>query len=286
MRAPERLTAGWERVTRSFSAGWHALGDRWAVSAVAEVSNFNGLNELDEAYLPPGDNIFLLYHYYIEDNLPYYLSYREAHPLLSAAEVTWKVNAGLHRVPFEDAAVINYPNPLLVNPFHRLPENFIPPDLAEIDEHGRLATPQTIDAFRRMREGAQRAGFDIAVQSAYRTIARQRELYEQAVEANSVARPMFSEHHTGRALDLWGPDGLMDLNGPTDVGRWVKENAHEYGFIIRYTYENQHITGYIYEPWHITFVGETIARAMHENNYGSLEEYVAKHPGARLPDYP
>jgi D-alanyl-D-alanine carboxypeptidase len=94
---------------------------------------------------------------------------------------------------------------------------------------------------------------------------------------------MFSEHHTGRALDLWGPAGLLDQEGATDTGRWVAENAHQYGFIIRYKEDSREITGYIYEPWHITWVGVKISTEMREGNYGSLEEYIGKNPDARLP---
>jgi D-alanyl-D-alanine carboxypeptidase len=133
-----------------------------------------------------------------------------------------------------------------------------------------------------MQADALAQGHNLYVQSAYRTIERQRELYSQAGGDGAVARPGYSEHHTGRALDLGGPGGLLDQHGATGTGRWVAENAYLYGFIVRYTAANQHVTGYKDEPWHITFVGEAIAMAMARGGYGSLEEYIAKNPGAGL----
>lgn len=229
------------------------------------------------------DNPYQSFSYYIPDKLSEYETYQDEHPELSAEEVTWQVNAGLNLPLYDNATVISDKNPLLINPYNRLPDDFIPTSLVTLDDYGRQATPDTINAFLQMRKGANRDGLDISVQSAYRTMEYQRGLYERAGGDGAVARPGYSEHHTGRALDLWGPDGLLDERTTSDEGRWVAEHAHEYGFIIRYTEENQSITGYIPEPWHITYVGSTIARAMRNQSYGSLEEYVAKNPGASLP---
>jgi D-alanyl-D-alanine carboxypeptidase len=257
--------------------------------AFAEVTDNITLGE-DERLTPEDLTVnddnkkFSVVPYYIEDMLPEYISYYEENTDLNYEEVVWMVNAGLDRKPYMDYIIINDPNPLVVNPYNRLQESFEPVSLEEIDANGRLATRETIDAFNEFRQGAQRNNLDIAVQSAYRTIEYQQMLYDRAGSDGSVAKPMFSEHHTGRALDLWGPpSGLLDETGPSDTGRWVAANAYKYGFIIRYTEENSHITHYISEPWHITYVGKDIAKEMKDGNYGSLEEYAAKNPDARLP---
>jgi D-alanyl-D-alanine carboxypeptidase len=260
---PERLNIG---------------GARQLVPALAEVDEFG-----DEEAEPEIDNPFEEIVYYIPAYLNEYISFRAVNPYMDDSEIVWRVNARLHLNAFYDAEVITYPNPLLVNPYHRLPDSFIPIELEVIDEHGRLAAPEAIRAFRLLQEAGALAGHNIRVQSAYRTIDRQRELYEQSTRDGAVARPGFSEHHTGRALDLAGPDGLLDINGPSPTGRWVAEHAHEFGFIIRYPAGFTHITGYIYEPWHITYVGTEISNMMHENGYSSLEEFVAKNPDMKLP---
>ena len=253
--------------------------NRQAVPALAEIVEPDEPEEEPEVMVNP----FEIFSFYIPENQHTYENYQAANPLTDYEDIVWRVNARLYREAFYDATIHTDPNPLLVNPYHRLPDDFIPLALETVDKHGRQATPETIRAFRRMQEAGAAAGHNLQVQSAYRTIDRQRELHNQAGGDGAVARPGFSEHHTGRALDLAGPDGLLDINGPSPTGQWVADNAHEFGFIIRYTEENRNVTGYIYEPWHITYVGETIARAIAGGRYGSLEEYVAKNPGACLP---
>ncbi|MCL1862197.1 MAG: M15 family metallopeptidase [Defluviitaleaceae bacterium] len=226
--------------------------------------------------------------FYMHDNSDLYAEFWRQRPDLDVETVIWKVNASVH-IPFYSQIRINHqPNPLFVSPTYRLPYGFLPAELVSVnhDECHLLATPETVAAFRRLREASQNAGFDISVTSAYRTATRQSELWVNGGRRDGrVARPHHSEHQTGRALDLWGPGGLLDAGGPSPTGRWVAANAHNYGFIIRYRAETTHITGYIHEPWHITFVGETISQYMHDNNILSLEEFVGRNPGAALPHF-
>ena len=230
-------------------------------------------------------SIFAVFPFYLPEMAEYYQLFYDENPGYDAETVVWKVNAFLH-LPFYSYIRINDDvNPLLINPFHRLPDGFSPPELVPVysGNPNLRATPATAEAFRKMQESANRAGFALAVASAYRTAARQAELFARQTQDGIVARPYHSEHQTGRALDLWGPGGLLDSSGPpSPTGIWVRENAHIYGFIIRYTEENTHITGFISEPWHITYVGIGISIYMHENNIQSLEEFVARNPDWRL----
>jgi D-alanyl-D-alanine carboxypeptidase len=254
--------------------------NRQAAPAVAEAAYIS--SESDISMNPSENNPFSVFDFYIAEKQWEYENYQYENPALSNSDVVWHVNAGLNRPFFSEPNLVIDPNPLLVNPYNQLPEYFVPIMLEVIDGEGRLATPETVRAFRRMRDSAERDGHFLCILSAYRTIEHQRDLYAQAGGDGAVARPGFSEHHTGRALDLGGTDGLLDINETSDMGRWVRNNAHEYGFILRYTAENQHITGYMDEPWHITYVGERMAREMRWGGYGSLEEYTAKNPDAGL----
>ena len=84
------------------------------------------------------------------------------------------------------------------------------------------------------------------------------------------ARAGHSEHQTGLAFDV----GKIDDNyGNTKEGVWLKNNAHIYGFIIRYPKGKEHITGYKYEPWHIRYLGVDIATKVY-NKGVTLEEYL------------
>ena len=68
---------------------------------------------------------------------------------------------------------------------------------------------------------------------------------------------------------------LVEKFGELKEGIWLKENAHKFGFIIRYPKEKEDITGYIYEPWHIRFVGKETAEYIFTQGI-TLEEYFAQ----------
>ena len=132
---------------------------------------------------------------------------------------------------------------------------------------------------RKMRQEAARAvemlftqaehdGLQLTSVSAYRSYLRQQEIFTHnskvrgETEANKVsARPGESEHQTGLAIDVSAPAvdyQLIEEFGETKEGRWLRENAHKYGFIIRYPKGKEETTGYQYEPWHIRYVGRKL----------------------------
>jgi len=240
-----------------------------------------------ESYIVDFDAIPLEYTrlpFYIPENSLLYAEFSQSRPDLDPEAVVWMVNAFVH-VPFYSEIQVNYsPNPLLITPAFRLPYDFAPTALVPVnhDDCPHLATPETVAAFREMRYSARAAGFNLSVVSGHRTSQRQLRLWNNGGRRDGrIARPYHSEHQTGRALDFWGPGGrgLMDSNSP--VGRWAAANAHHYGFIVRYRAEATHITGYIYEPWHFTYVGLEISLYMHNNNILSLEEFVGRNPDLR-----
>ena len=87
--------------------------------------------------------------------------------------------------------------------------------------------------------------------------------------------PGSSEHQTGLTIDVSAQSVSYRLDqrfGDTKEGKWLAKHCHEYGFIIRYPYDKEIITGYSYEPWHIRYVGTTVAAYLYKNNL-TLEEY-------------
>ena len=228
---------------------------------------------------------FSVFSFYIPENSSIYDYFHYNRPYLEKDEVVWKVNAHLH-LPFYSYIRINYePNPLLINPFYRLPYGFMPCYLVPVNspDCNLRGTPEAVAAFHLLRATARQYGFNLSITSAFRTAAHQRRLWANRNFTDGVvARPYHSEHQTGRALDLWGPHGLLDSRGATPTGIWVAENAHRYGFILRYRADTTHITSYIHEPWHITYVGVAISMYMHENNILSLEEFVGRNPGVTI----
>ena len=131
--------------------------------------------------------------------------------------------------------------------------------------------PEAADALEALFDGAAQAGITLYATSGFRSYSTQKAIYERKLEkvseqsANaSVAKPGYSEHQTGLAMDIEGEStlntGLTAAFGESPEGIWVAENCHLYGFIIRYPKDKTDITGYIYEPWHLRYVGKEAAQ--------------------------
>ncbi len=118
--------------------------------------------------------------------------------------------------------------------------------------------------------------------SGYRSYARQKAIYEESVRKNGaahaakyIAPPGASEHQSGLAMDVSIPAlnfQLEEVFDTTKEGKWLKQFAPLYGFIIRYPKGVSHITGYAYEPWHIRFVTKPLAIYLSKTHL-TLEEY-------------
>ncbi|MCI7767006.1 MAG: D-alanyl-D-alanine carboxypeptidase family protein [Oscillospiraceae bacterium] len=132
-------------------------------------------------------------------------------------------------------------------------------------------------AFDRMQSAAAEEGLNIYISSGFRSYDYQAGLYERYVERSGKAeadrysaRPGYSEHQTGLAFDL----NSIDITfADTDEYEWVKEHCAEYGFIIRYPEGKESVTGYMYEPWHIRYLGTDIAKSVSDSGL-TLEEYL------------
>ncbi|MTI47049.1 MAG: D-alanyl-D-alanine carboxypeptidase family protein [Firmicutes bacterium] len=119
--------------------------------------------------------------------------------------------------------------------------------------------------------------------SGYRSYNTQKIVFESNVakygeeEANTFsARPGESEHQTGLSLDVTSRSvnmGLTQKFADTKEGKWLKENAYKHGFIIRYPKGKEDITGYMYEPWHLRYVGKEVAEIIDSNDL-TLEEFL------------
>lgn len=123
---------------------------------------------------------------------------------------------------------------------------------------------------------------EMVIDSGYRTYFYQENLMEKLLKEKgeeaykSLALPGHSEHQTGLAVDIgFYKNGIYDNNFNVidyqEEFKWLENNAHIYGFIIRYPKGKENITGYIHEPWHLRYVG-TIATFLHKYNL-TLEEY-------------
>lgn len=162
---------------------------------------------------------------------------------------------------------------LIVNKQFPLPANYKP---------GENSTARK--AFNRMAKDAKKSGFHLTAFSTYRSYAYQKNLFNRYAKVHGVkaanrfsAKPGQSEHQTGLAFDVgevgktqhWANDSF----GKTKASKWIAQNAHKYGFIVRYPKGKEHITGYKYEPWHLRYVGVKHATDIYNRGI-TLEEYL------------
>jgi hypothetical protein len=155
---------------------------------------------------------------------------------------------------------------LIVNKTYALPSTF-----------GSGLTTETSNSFAAMQAAAAAAGHNIYISSGFRSFASQTSIYNrykanegQAGADTHSARPGHSEHQSGLAFDL---NTITQAFGSTPEGVWTAQNAHLYGFIVRYPQGKESITGYIWEPWHLRYVGVDVATELYTSGQ-TLEEYL------------
>jgi len=123
--------------------------------------------------------------------------------------------------------------------------------------------PKTLDAWKKMKEAAESDGIHLHIISAFRSIARQSEIIEdkkrKGIPEDMIFRvsalPGYSEHHTGRAIDI-GTQSHIDLEEEFENSEafcWLIAHARQFGFRLSYPKENPY--GIAYEPWHWFFEG-------------------------------
>lgn len=174
---------------------------------------------------------------------------------------------------------------VVVNKKHRLPSSYVP-DLTEVT--GGQLRPEAAQAMTSLLFKANEAGVGMKIISSYRSYNTQVSTYQkwvnlqgQAEADRGSARPGHSEHQTGLAADLGNPDGscnLLACFGTGAQGIWLANNAHTFGFIIRYPDGKESLTGYQYEPWHVRYVGVDTATAIYQSGL-TMDQYYGVEAG-------
>ena len=173
----------------------------------------------------------------------------------------------------------------LVNRDNLLRKTYIPNNLVNsnsIYKDNILINKKTLKMFNLMREEAKKKDYDIDIMSGYRTYHYQEKIYHKLINEKGfnytfrhIAPPGASEHQTGLAIDI-----CIYRNGKCYIEHeisnfkeiiWLHNNAHRYGFILRYPEGKEEITGYNYEPWHFRYVANKASYIYY--NKLTLEEY-------------
>ena len=192
------------------------------------------------------------------------------------------VNMDRDKKAYEDPNIIEkYSTTVLVNQHNMLNKDF-KPELVELDkcssdEH--YLSKEAKEAYDKMCDAATSEGYLIEANSSYRdydtqvaTVNYYLKFYGEDYTNKYVAKPGYSEHQTGLAIDVKSKNGSPFKT--TKEYKWMVDNSYKYGFILRYPEGREEELGYSAESWHFRYVGEEIAKYIYENNL-IYDEYYA-----------
>ena len=175
----------------------------------------------------------------------------------------------------------------LINRQHEISKEYVP-EVRKTNVYGMSQTMRddAATALEELFAAAKAEGVSLSSVSGYRSFSKQSTIYARKKKTTGsatkadllVALPGTSEHQLGMAMDV-AQKGSSQLNaafGKTKAGKWINENAHRFGFIVRYQLKYEDITGYAYEPWHIRYVGKEHAKAIFESGV-PMEIYMSAH---------
>ena len=226
--------------------------------------------------------------YYNKEYKERYTAYQKEFPNISFEDVVTRVNIGLDKPYYTNTKKTPYQNKdyILVNKYIYMENDYIPENLEDLDtsysRSGMKLVKSAKDSLEKMIESAKNDGYTIRVMSSYRSYNYQVNLYNRYVNTDGKeaadtysARPGFSEHQTGLCVDI--DDSKINYTNfeKSESFKWMQENAHLYGFILRYPEDKTEITGYTYESWHYRYVGKEIATYIKKHNI-TFDEYYVK----------
>ena len=156
---------------------------------------------------------------------------------------------------------------LIANKTYLLPADYDP---------GKIL-PEAQTAFDTMRAAAKEEGLTLKIVSGYRSYQKQDKVYHNyaardgaALADRYSARAGSSEHQTGYAMDI---NSVRQSFAETKEGKWLAAHCAEYGFILRYPKDKEAETGFMYEPWHVRYLGVELAQKITDSGL-CLEEYL------------
>jgi len=206
-----------------------------------------------------------------------YISEKE----ISIEDAVTQVNIGLDLDYYTEITEVDNPDDLLVlvNKYRALPADYEPTDLVSLSNGSQFKLRKVAaDAYEELIDYAEENGIEVLPFSGYRSYNTQKVIYNNHVNNNGrekadtySARPGHSEHQLGLAVDIRSKDYELKRLTPEDA-KWINENCSKFGFIVRYTKEDEYITGYMEETWHLRYVGKEVAEEV--KNLGiTYDEY-------------
>lgn len=231
---------------------------------------------------------FIKEKYFIFKNLNDYLNYYEDNKDKSITDIVAIVNTKSNNEFYTNTKKtdISKNELILVNKYNYLTSDYNPDDLKELSNVYAYGTNQMLrldayNAFIEMWNKANEDGYKLIINSSYRSYEDQEKIYNdysswygETDADKKAARPGYSEHQTGLALDVQSYCSENKEFDECPEFTWLSNNAYKFGFILRYPKDLEHITGYNYESWHYRFVGIKASTYIHNNNI-TFDEYYA-----------
>ena len=182
---------------------------------------------------------------------------------------------------------VNEDYTILVNKTNVLRSDYTPKNLVKLNieflsdtsNESRCMEKKAADSLEDLVATAKKENIILIGSSAYRSYKSQLRILKEETDKKGVdyadkyvAKPGQSEHQSGLAIDVTNRVRCFDKT--SKEAQWLANNAHKFGFILRYPDGKENITGYNYEPWHIRYVGKDIAKEIYMKNI-TLEEYLS-----------
>lgn len=235
------------------------------------------------------NNIDQKINYFNYDYIDRYIKYKKENKDLDIKQIITEVNIGLDNPYYTNTQPSKDLNKsyILVNKYNYLDKNYVPENLEEINTQyardGMKLVNYAKEAFEKLAKDAKKEDLSIIAMSTYRSYNYQLNLYNRYVKEDGKeaadtysGRPGFSEHQSGLAVDVYnGKEDYTNFENTKEF-KWMQENAHKYGFILRFPEDKTKQTGYEYESWHYRYVGIKTATYIHKHNLSFEEYYVQK----------
>ena len=225
--------------------------------------------------------------YFLERNLKEYIKfYKESDNTLSNVIAIINVGANKEWYTNTKKTDISKNELMLTNKFYSLDDSYNSLNMVTVSKQysygdTQMVTSVTFDSFLKMFNAAKKENLTLIINSSYRSYEDQEEIYNYYKNtygeeyANKIAaKAGFSEHQTGMAIDIQTYGSTASTFEEFEEFKWLQDNAHKYGFILRYPKDKEYLTGYEYESWHYRYIGVEAATYIYENNI-TFDEYYA-----------
>lgn len=227
---------------------------------------------------------FIKEKYFIFNNLDKYLTYAKDNSDetgLVVAKVNTKASYGWYST-INDADTSKGAL-MLVNKFYKLDENYVPEDLVNVSltysYQGKKVSKVIYDDLIDLLEAGKTAGYKLVVSQGYRSYKDQFDAYDSIEKSSGqsyadkiASRAGHSDYQTGLSVDIKPYNTIVDDPSTNPDHEWLINNAHKYGFILRYPNGKEEITGFSYDPWRFRYVGREAAKVIYEENI-TFDEY-------------